>query len=144
VPRSRIISAWGRVHPSFGRTCQKVRRDIKAVRILAGLRHCHYDSRRKYCCDGKLLPCSLDRVGPDLAHEPHPMVNLPLGKALRVVHCQLHQRLSATWHGDPPPCSEAGTRGNPPGLHLSLHQGTGNHTSYLGRFHYQYFSTWGA
>jgi hypothetical protein len=30
--------------------------------ILAGLRHRHYGSWWKHCCNGKLLPCSLDRV----------------------------------------------------------------------------------
>jgi hypothetical protein len=48
---------------------EEVRRDIKPIRIHAGLRHRYYGSRWKHCRDGELLPCSLDRTDPDLAHE---------------------------------------------------------------------------
>jgi hypothetical protein len=58
----------------------EVRRYDKPVRILAGLRHRHYSSWWKHCCNGKLLPCSLDQADLDLAHEPYPGVDLLLGK----------------------------------------------------------------
>jgi hypothetical protein len=103
----------------------------KPVGILAGLRHRHYDSWWKHCCDGKLLPCSLNRAVPDLAHEPHHGVDLLLGRALCTVHSELRQCLSAAWHGRSSPCSEAGTRGDSPGFHLPFHQGIGDYTSHL-------------
>jgi hypothetical protein len=63
--------------------------------IFAGLRHRHYGSWWKHYCDGELLPCSLDWVGPDLAHESNPGVRLLLGRALCMVHSELCQCLSA-------------------------------------------------
>jgi hypothetical protein len=56
-----------------------------------------------------------------------------------VVHDKLLQCLPAAWRGGPPPRSEAGARGNSPGLHLPLHQGTGHHTSYIRCFHHHSF-----
>jgi hypothetical protein len=100
---------------------EKVRRYVKPVGIPAGIRHCHHDSRWRHCCDGNILPCSLVRAGPDLAHEPCPRIDLLLGRALRAVHRELRQRLPTAWRGGTPPCSEAGTRGNSPSIHLLLH-----------------------
>jgi hypothetical protein len=68
---------------------REVRRDIKHVGIPAGLCHRYYGSWWKRCRDGELLPCSLDRAAPDLAHEPHPRVGLLLGRALCMVHSEL-------------------------------------------------------
>jgi hypothetical protein len=110
---------------------REVRQYVKPVGIPAGLRHRHYSSRWKHCCNGKLLPCSLDRASPDLAHEPHPGVRILLGRALCTVHSELCQCLSAAWCGGSSPCREAGTRGNSPDLHLLLYQGTRDHTSCL-------------
>jgi hypothetical protein len=109
----------------------EVRRDDKPVGILAGLCHLYYDSWWKHSRNGKLLPCSLDRAGPDRAHEPHPGVGLLLGRSLCTVHSELRQCLSAAWRGGSSPCSEAGTRGHSPGFHLLFHQGTGDYTSHL-------------
>jgi hypothetical protein len=89
-------------HPSSGHTCQR----STTVGILVGLRHRHYDSWWKHCCNGKLLSCSLDRAGPDLAHEPHPEVGLLLGRALCTVYNKVCQCLLAAWHGGSSPCSE--------------------------------------
>jgi hypothetical protein len=80
-------------------------------------------------CD--ILPCCLVWVGLDLAHEPCPRIDLLLGRALREVHSELRQRLSAAWCGGPPPRSEAGARGNSPDVHLPLHQGTRHYSSYF-------------
>jgi hypothetical protein len=113
----------------------------KPVGILAGLRHRHYGSWWKHYRNGKLLPCSLDRAGPDLAHEPHPGVDLLLGRALCMVHSKLRQCLSAAWCGGSSPCSKAGTRGDSLGFHLPIHQGTRNYTSHLRCLHYHYFQT---
>jgi hypothetical protein len=110
---------------------REVRRYDELVEILAGLRHHHYSIWWKHCCDGKLFSCSLDRAGPDLAHEPHPRVSLLLGRALCMVHSELHQCLPAAWRGGSSPCSEAGTRGDSSGFHLPFHQGTGDYTSHL-------------
>jgi hypothetical protein len=110
---------------------REVRRYDKPVGILAGLRHRHYGSWWKHNRNGKLLPCSLDRASPDLAHEPYPVVDLLLGRALCTVHSKLRQCLPAAWRGGSSPCSEAGTRGDSPGFHLPLHQGTGDYTSHL-------------
>jgi hypothetical protein len=68
---------------------REVRRYDEPVRILAGLRHRHYGSWWKHCCDGKLLSCSLDQASPDLAHESHPGVGILLGIALCTVHSEL-------------------------------------------------------
>jgi hypothetical protein len=118
---------------------RKVRQYVKPVRILAGIRHCHYGSRWRHRCDGNLLSCSLVWVGPDLTHEPCPRIDLLLGRALSMVHSELRQRLSAAWHGGSPPCSESGPQENSPRLHLPLHQGTGHYTSYLRCFHHHCF-----
>jgi hypothetical protein len=123
---------------------REVRWYIKPVGILAGLCHRHYGSWWKHCCDGKLLSCSLDQAGPDLAHEPHPRVGLLLGRALCTVYSKLRQCLSAAWRGGSSPCSEAGTQGDSPGFHLSFHQGTGDYTSHLRCLHYHCFPTRGA
>jgi hypothetical protein len=68
-----------------------------------------------------------------------PVVDLLLGRALCKVHSELCQRLSAAWRGGPPPRSEAGARGNSPGVYLPLHQGTRHHTSYFRCFHHHRF-----
>jgi hypothetical protein len=122
----------------------EVRRYIKLVGIFAGLRHRHYGSRWKHCCNGELLPCSLDRAGPDLAHESHPRVHLLLGRALCTVHSELCQCLSSAWRGGSSPCRKARTRGDPPGFHRPLHQGTRDYTSCLRCLHYHCFPTGGA
>jgi hypothetical protein len=75
----------------------KVRRYIKPVRIFAGIRHRYYSSRWRHFCNGNILPCSLVWAGPDLAHEPHPGIDLLLGRALCAVHSELFQFLSAAW-----------------------------------------------
>jgi hypothetical protein len=123
---------------------REVRRYVKPVGILAGLRHRHYSSWWKHCCNGELLPCSLDRAGLDLAHEPDPGVRLLLGGALCTVHIKLCQCLSAAWRGGSSPCRKARTRGDPPGFHRPLHQGTRDYTSCLRCLHYHCFSTGGA
>jgi hypothetical protein len=96
-------------------------RYVKPVGIFAGLCHHHYGSWWRHCCDGELFPCSLDRADLDLAHEPDPGIHLLLGRALCTVHSELCQCLSATWCGGSSPCHKARTRGDPPGLHHSLH-----------------------
>jgi hypothetical protein len=58
---------------------------------------------------------------------------------LCAVHSELHQRLSTAWRGGSPPCSEVGARGNSPGPHLPLHQGTRDYTLYLRCFHHHRF-----
>jgi hypothetical protein len=80
----------------------EVRRYVKPVKILAGVRHCHYGSRWRHRRDGNIFPCSLVWASPDLAHEPHPRIDLLLGRALRAVHSELHQRLPTAWHGGSP------------------------------------------
>jgi hypothetical protein len=109
----------------------KVRRYVKPFRILAGIRYCYYGSRWRHCCNGNILPCSLVWAGPDLAHEPHPRIDLLLGRALCAVHSELRQCLSAARCGGSPPCSESGIWVNSPGFHLLLHQGTRDYTSYF-------------
>jgi hypothetical protein len=103
----------------------KVRRYVQPVGILAGVRHRHYSSGWGHHRDGNIFSCCLVWAYPDLAHEPYPRINLLLGRALRVVHSELRQRLSTTWRGGSPPRSEAGAWRNSPGLHLPLHQGMG-------------------
>jgi hypothetical protein len=100
---------------------EKVRRYVKPIKILAGIRHHYYGSRWRQYRNGNILPCSLVWAEPDLAHEPHPRIDLLLGRALCTVHSELRQRLSAAWRGGSPPCSEVGTRGNSPDFHLPLH-----------------------
>jgi hypothetical protein len=78
-----------------------------------------------------------------LAHEPIPRVHILLGRALRTVRGELRQRLLAAWCGGTPPCSEAGTRGDSPGIHFPLHQGTWDNPPYLGYFHHHCFSARG-
>jgi hypothetical protein len=104
----------------------KVRRNVKPVGVPAGVCHRYHSSRWKHRCDGNIFSCRLVWTCPDLAHEPHPRVNLLLGRALRVVRCELRQRLPATRCGGPPPCSKAGARGNSPDVHIPLHQGMGH------------------
>jgi hypothetical protein len=48
-----------------------------------------------------------------------------------MVHRELLQCLPTAWRGGPPPCSEERIRRNTPGIHLLLHQGTRNYTSYF-------------
>jgi hypothetical protein len=119
----------------------EVRRYIKPIEILAGLRHRHYGSWWKHYRNGKLLPCSLDLAGPNLALEPHPGVDLLLGRALCTVHSKLRQCLSAAWRGGSSPCSEARIRGDSLGFYLPLHQGTRDYTSHLRCLYYHCFST---
>jgi hypothetical protein len=73
---------------------------------------------------------------PDLAHESCPRINLFLGRTLRAVHSELHQRLPTARHGGPPPRSEAGTRGDSPDVYLPLHQGARYYTSHFRCFHH--------
>jgi hypothetical protein len=109
----------------------KVRRNIEPVGVPAGVRHRHHGSRWKHRCDANIFSCSLVWTCPDLAHEPHPRVSLLLGGALRAVRCELRQCLPAARCGGPPPCGEARARGDPPKVHLPLHQGARYYTSYF-------------
>jgi hypothetical protein len=77
----------------------EVRRYIEPVEILIGLRHRYYGSWWKHCCNDKLLPCSLDRAGPDLAHEPHPRVGLLLRRAMCMVYSKLRFASAYQQHG---------------------------------------------
>jgi hypothetical protein len=122
----------------------KIRRYDKPVRIPAGLYHRHCSGRWRHRCDGDLLPCSSVWASPDLAHEPSPRIHILLGRALRAVHGELRQRLPAAWCRSTPPCSKAGTQGNPPGIHFPLHQGTWDNTSYLRCFHHHCLPPGGA
>jgi hypothetical protein len=115
---------------------QKVRRYIKPVGIPVGVRHRYHSSMWKHRCDGNIFSCRLVWTCPDLAHEPCPRVNLLLGRALRVVRCELCQRLPATQCGGPPPHSKAGARGDSPDIHLPLHQGVRYYTSHFRCFHH--------
>ena len=92
----------------------KIRRNIKPVGVPAGVRYRHHSSRWKHHFDGNILSCGLVWTCPDLAHEPHPGVSLLLGRALRAVCCELRQCLPAARCGGPPPCGEAGARGDSP------------------------------
>jgi hypothetical protein len=80
----------------------KIRRYVKPVGVPVGVRHRYHSSRWKHRCDGDIFSCHLVWACPDLAHEPHPRVNLLLGRALRMVRCELRQRLPATRCGGPP------------------------------------------
>jgi hypothetical protein len=62
-------------------------------------------------CDGDVFSCRLVWACPDLAHEPRPRVNLLLGRAMRMVRCELRQRLPAARCGGPPPRGEAERHG---------------------------------
>jgi hypothetical protein len=131
VPPSWTIFAWHHGRPSSGRTCRKIRWDIKPVGVPAGVRHRHHGSRWKHRCDGNVFSCRLVWTCPDLAHEPRPRIHLHLGRALRVVRRELRKRLPTTRCGGPPPCGEAGARGDSPEVHLTLHQDARYYTSYL-------------
>jgi hypothetical protein len=109
----------------------KIRRNIEPVRVPAGVRRRHHDSRWKHRCDGNIFSCCLVWTCPDLAHEPHPGVSLLLGRALRTVRCKLCQCLPTAWCGGPPPCGEAGARGDSPEVHLPLQQSARYYTSYF-------------
>jgi hypothetical protein len=109
----------------------KVRRNIEPVGVPTGVRHRHHGSTWKHRYDGDIFPCGLIWTSPDLAHEPHPGVSLLLGGALRAVRCKLRQCLPAARCGGPPPCGEVGARGDPPKVHLPLHQGARYYTSYF-------------
>jgi hypothetical protein len=115
---------------------RKVRRNIKPVRVLAGVHHCYHRSTWKHHCDGNIFSCRLVWTCPNLAHEPRPRVNLLLGRDLCVVRCELHQRLPATWCGGPPPRSKAGARRDSLDVHLPLHQGARYYTSHFRCFHH--------
>jgi hypothetical protein len=121
----------------------KIRWDIKPVGVPAGVCHRHHDSRWKHHCDGNVFSCRPVRACPDLAHEPRPRVNLHLGRALRMVRCELRQRLPAAWRGGPPTCSETGARRDPPYVYLLLHQGTRYYTSYFLCLHHHGLPTGG-
>ena len=110
---------------------RKVRRNDKPVRVPAGVRHRHHGSRWKHRCDGDIFSCRLVWTYPDLAHEPRPRINLLLGRALRMVHIELRQCLPAARCEGPPPCGEAGARGDSSDVHLPLHQGARYYTSHL-------------
>jgi hypothetical protein len=118
IPSGHPID-WSRVrHPSGPPPCggmasqvpstptEKIRRYDKPVRILAGLYHRHCSGRWKHRRDGDLLPCSSVWASPDLAHEPSPRIHILLGRALRAVHGELRQCLSAAWCRSTPPCSK--------------------------------------
>jgi hypothetical protein len=109
----------------------KIRQNIKPVRIPAGVRYRHHSSRWKHHYDGNILSCGLVWTCPDLAHEPHPGISLFMGRTLCAVRSKLRQCFPVARCGSPPPCSEAGTRGNPLEVHLPLHQGTRYNTSYF-------------
>jgi hypothetical protein len=67
-----------------------------------------------------------------------------LGRALCMVHSELCQCLSAAWCGGSSPCCKTRTRGDSPGFHRSLHQGTRDHTSRLQCLYHHCFPTGGA
>jgi hypothetical protein len=131
APLSRIISAQCPGHPSSGHTCRKVRRYIKSVGISAGVRHRYHSSRWKHRCDGDIFLCRLVRVGPDLARESCPRINLFLGRALHTVHSELRQHLPTARRGGTPPRGEAGTRRDSPDVYLPLHQSVRYYTSHF-------------
>jgi hypothetical protein len=79
----------------------EVRRYVKPVGVPVGVRHRYHSIRWKHRCDGDIFSCRLVWACPDLAHEPRPRVNLLQGRALRMVRCELRQRLSATRCGGP-------------------------------------------
>jgi hypothetical protein len=109
APLLQIISARRHGHPS----------------------HPHHGSMWKHRCDGNVFSCCLVWTCPDLAHEPRLGVSLLLGRALRAVRCELRQCLLVAWCGGPPPCGEAGARGDSLEIHLPLHQGARYHTSHF-------------
>jgi hypothetical protein len=93
-------------------------------------------SRRKHRCDGDIFSCRLVWACPDLAHESCLRINLFLGRALRAVHSELHQRLPTARRGGPPSRGEVGTRRDSPDVYLSLHQGARYYTSHFRCFHH--------
>jgi hypothetical protein len=109
----------------------KIRRNDEPVGVPTGVRYRHHGSRWKHRYDGNIFSCSLVWTCPDLAHEPHPGISLLLGRTLCVVRGKLRECLPTAWCGGPPPCSEAGAQGNPPEVHLPLHQGARYDTSYF-------------
>jgi hypothetical protein len=115
---------------------RKVRWYIKPIGIPVGVRHRYHSSRWKHHCDGVIFSCRLVRTCPDLAHEPRPRINLLLGRALRVVRCELRQHLPAARCGGPPPRGKAGARGDSVDVHLPLHQGVRYYTSHFQCFHH--------
>jgi hypothetical protein len=115
---------------------EKVRQNVKPVGVPAGVRHRHHDSRWKHRSDGDIFSCRLVWTSPDLAHEPRPRVNLLLGRALRVVRCELRQCLPATRRGGPPARSKERARRNSSDIYLPLHQGARYYTSYLRCFYH--------
>jgi hypothetical protein len=109
----------------------KVRRYVKPVGVLAGVRHRYHSSRWKHRYDGNIFSCRLVWTYPDMAHEPRSRVNLLLGRALHAVRCKLRQRLPAARGGGPPPRGKAGARGDSPDVHLPLHQSARYYTSHF-------------
>jgi hypothetical protein len=88
--RSRGSSPRGVVAIQVSATpAGEIRQNIKLVEIPTGVRHRYHSSRWKHRCDGDIFSCRLVWTCPDLAHEPRPRVNLLLGRALRVVRCEL-------------------------------------------------------
>jgi hypothetical protein len=110
---------------------EKIQRNDKPVGVPAGVRYHHHGSRWKHRCDGNVFSCSLIWTCPNLAHEPHSGISLLLGRTLCAVRGKLRQCLPTARCGGPPPCSEAGARGDPPEVHLPLHQGARYGTSYF-------------
>jgi hypothetical protein len=110
---------------------EKIRQNDEPIRVPVGVRYRHHGSRWKHRCDGNIFSCGLVWTCPDLAHEPHPRISLLLGRTMCAVRGELRQRLPAAQCGGPPPCSEAGARGDPPEVHLPLHQGARYDTSYF-------------
>jgi hypothetical protein len=109
----------------------KIRRNDEPVGVPVVVRYRQHGSRWKHRCDGNIFSCGLVWTCSDLAHEPHPGISLLLGGTLRAVHGELRQCLPATRCGGPPPCGEAGAQGDPPEVHLPLHQGARYDTSYF-------------
>jgi hypothetical protein len=144
APPSRTIFARRHGRPSSGRTCRKNTMEHQtrwsSCRCTSPLSWQQVETR----CDGDVFSCRLIRTCPDLAHEPRHMVNLHLGRALRMVRCKLRQRLPATWRGGPPTRSEAEARRDPPDVYLLLHQGTRYYTSYFRCLHHHGLPTEGA
>jgi hypothetical protein len=101
------------------------------IRVPASICHRHHGSRWKHRRNGDIFSCRPVWTCPDLAHEPRPRINLLLGRALCAVRGELRQCLSTARCGGPPPCCEAGARGDHPEVHLPLHQGVRYDTSYF-------------
>jgi hypothetical protein len=110
---------------------REIRRNDKPVGVPAGVCYCHHGSRWKHRCDGNIFSCGLVWTSPDLAHGPHPRISLLLGRTLCAVCGELRQCLPTARCGGPPPCSEVGATGDPPEVHLPLHQSARYDTSYF-------------